>query len=50
MKQIFLTILFLCVFSFAFAQIPTPKEHFGFNIGDDYMLANYTKTEEYFKK
>ena len=50
MKQISLTILFLCVFSFAFAQIPTPKEHFGFNIGDDYMLANYTKTEEYFKK
>ncbi|MGK6353006.1 M14 family metallopeptidase [Parapedobacter sp. DT-150] len=31
-------------------QIPTPKEHFGFNIGDDYMLANYTQTEAYFKK
>ena len=30
--------------------IPSPKEHFGFNIGDDYMLATYTQTEEYFKK
>jgi hypothetical protein len=30
--------------------IPTPKEHFGFNIGDDYQLANYTQTEAYFKK
>ena len=31
-------------------SIPTPKEHFGFNIGDNYMLANYTATEAYFKK
>jgi hypothetical protein len=31
-------------------SIPTPKEHFGFNIGDDYQLANYTQTEAYFKK
>lgn len=30
--------------------IPSPKEHFGFNIGDDYKLANYTQTEGYFKK
>src|ERR1700760_789062 len=30
--------------------IPTPKEHFGFNIGDNYMLANYIQTEAYFKK
>ncbi len=35
----------------SFAQsIPTPKEHFGFNIGDDYHLATYTQTEAYFKK
>jgi Zinc carboxypeptidase len=32
------------------APIPTPKDHFGFNIGDNYMLANYTQTEAYFKK
>ncbi|MFT3827693.1 MAG: M14 family metallopeptidase [Chitinophagaceae bacterium] len=30
--------------------VPTPKEHFGFNIGDDYQLATYTQTEAYFKK
>jgi hypothetical protein len=30
--------------------IPSPKEHFGFDIGDDYQLANYTQTEAYFKK
>ncbi len=34
-----------------FAQsIPSPKEHFGFRIGDDYQLANYTQTVAYFKK
>ena len=31
-------------------QIPSPAEHFGFNIGDDYKLATYTQTEAYFKK
>ena len=30
--------------------IPTPKEHFGFAIGDNYQLATYTQTEAYFKK
>lgn len=34
----------------ATAAIPTPKEHFGFAIGDDYHLATYTQTEAYFKK
>ncbi|TDQ13542.1 zinc carboxypeptidase [Algoriphagus boseongensis] len=44
---------FLAFFSLltAFAQtIPTPKSHFGFDIGDPYMLANFTQTEAYFKK
>jgi len=37
--------------SLTFAQkIPTPIEHFGFAIGDDYHLAPYTQTEAYFKK
>ncbi|CAM3855626.1 M14 metallopeptidase family protein [Mucilaginibacter galii] len=31
-------------------NVPSPKEHFGFNIGDDYQLATYTQTEAYFKK
>ena len=37
--------------STAFCQsIPTPKEHFGFEIGDDYKLATYTATDDYFRK
>jgi zinc carboxypeptidase len=48
-------IIFLFVsFTFAaavFAQtVPSPKQHFGFNIGDNYKLANYTQTEAYFNK
>lgn len=31
-------------------QVVSPKEHFGFNIGDDYKLANYQQMESYFKK
>ncbi len=31
-------------------EIPSPKQHFGFSIGDNYKLATYTQTEEYFKK
>ena len=35
----------------AYAQdVPSPKSHFGFNIGDNYQLATYTQTEAYFKK
>ena len=30
--------------------IPTPKVHFGFSMGDNYQLANFTQTEAYFKK
>ena len=30
--------------------IPSPQEHFGFYMGQDYSLANYTQTEAYFKK
>jgi hypothetical protein len=31
-------------------NITTPKQHFGFNIGDDYRLANYTQLESYWRK
>src|SRR5205085_1561695 len=31
-------------------KLTSPKEHFGFNIGDDYQLANYTQLEAYWKK
>ncbi len=32
------------------ARITTPKEQFGFNIGDDYSLANYRQLVDYWKK
>src|SRR5580700_8861919 len=31
-------------------KITTPKDALGFNIGDDYMVANYTQLESYWKK
>jgi hypothetical protein len=34
----------------ATAKITTPKEAFGFNIGDDYQLATYTQLTAYWKK
>jgi hypothetical protein len=43
--------MLLLALNFAFAQnIPTPKEHFGFNMGDNYQLATYTQAEAYVKK
>lgn len=43
--------MLLLAMNLANAQnIPTPKEHFGFNIGDNYQLATYTQTEAYVKK
>lgn len=32
------------------STVTAPKEHFGFNIGDDYCLANYKQLESYWKK
>ena len=32
------------------ATITTPKQHFGFNIGDDYQLATYDQFVAYWKK
>ncbi|HQT21879.1 MAG: peptidase [Sphingobacteriales bacterium 17-39-43] len=45
------SLLFACIFLLnnLFAQI-SPKEHFGFTIGDDYQLANFSQTADYFKK
>ncbi|PST85048.1 peptidase [Pedobacter yulinensis] len=39
-----------CVSLGTSAQVPSPKAHFGFDIGENYKLANYTQTEAYFKK
>jgi zinc carboxypeptidase len=30
--------------------VTSPKEHFGFNMGDDYCLANYKQFESYLRK
>ncbi len=50
-KVLFLCLLFALTLSNVNAQsIPSPKEHFGFNIGDNYHLATFTQTEAYFKK
>ena len=43
----------LCAWSVAAQaprQITTPKEALGFNLGDDYQVANYTQLETYWKK
>lgn len=53
MNQRFLLsfLIFLAVEAGCLAQqVPSPAQHFGFTPGDNYMLANYTQTEAYFKK
>ncbi len=43
--------LFIIGITPGYAQkIPTPEEHFGFGMGADYHVSNYTDTEAYFKK
>jgi hypothetical protein len=53
-RRLFLALAFLTLTTLLQAQnnpvIPAPKDHFGFNIGDNYELANYTQTEAYFTK
>jgi hypothetical protein len=50
-KLLFGLLIFLSPLTFLKAQeIPSPKQHFGFAIGDNYRLATYTQTEAYFKK
>ncbi len=47
---IFLLLAFLSAQGLAQKKITSPKEQFGFNIGDDYQLVNYTQLETYWKK
>ena len=49
-NQLFTLLLLFIALSGTAQSVPAPKEHFGFNIGDNYMLANYSQTEAYFKK
>ena len=48
MKKLTLLLLFLA--QILVAQVPSPKSHFGFSIGDNYHLATFTQTEAYFQK
>ena len=53
-SNLIVTVAMLCS-GVAFAQQPrpnitTPKQAFGFNIGDDYHLANYVQLEKYWKQ
>ena len=49
MRKFYFLIINLFLISNVFAQV-SPKEHFGFGMGDDFQLANNTQTEAYFKK
>jgi len=49
-RALWLVAMLFCVQTALAQNIPSPKDHFGFTIGDDYQLANYTQTEAYFKK
>jgi len=52
MKRFPCLILFaaICLSAQSPRHITSPKEQFGFNIGDDYRLVNYTRLEAYWKK
>lgn len=50
LRGVCLVTMLFCVGPAVAQNIPSPKDHFGFTIGDDYQLANYTQTEAYFKK
>ena len=45
-----LTAFAMAAAGLAQAQVTTPREHFGFDIGDDYHLATYTQLESYVRK
>ena len=47
---LFLVCLLTSANAFAQSEITTPLEQFGFNLGDDYQLANYTQLEAYWRK
>ena len=49
MLKFFSLIACLFVINSVYSQV-SPKEHFGFEIGDDYKLATNTETEAYFRK
>ncbi len=49
-RRVLLTLLTAAALPLAAQKLTSPKEHFGFSIGDDYHLTTYKQTEAYFKK
>ena len=50
-RHLTLAVAAVLVAASAFAQtLTSPKQHFGFNIGDDYQLATYTQFVAYWQK
>lgn len=47
--RLFVGFTLLCTVAIA-APLTSPREHFGFAIGDDYHLATFTQTEAYFRR
>jgi hypothetical protein len=47
-RRIFILTLFAA--GWALAAVPAPREHFGFDPGDDYKLADYGQLVAYFRK
>src|SRR6267143_2033397 len=45
-----LMVLLLAVAAAGQSRITSPKAQYGFNLGDDYQLANYVQLTEYWKK
>ncbi len=50
LSKLVLAVLLAALAPAALAQLPSPRAHFGFDIGDDYHLADYTATEAYFRR
>jgi len=48
--ELLIALLLIAASLQAQGKITSPKEQFGFDIGDDYMLVNYTDYEKYIKK
>ena len=49
-SRVFLLLLLSIATIQAQTRITTPKEQFGFDIGDDYAVVNYTQYVDYLKK
>ncbi|MCW5969484.1 MAG: hypothetical protein KIT57_13330 [Blastocatellales bacterium] len=50
LRFVFVFLLFAILPAFAQSSVTSPKDHFGFSIGDDYHLANYTQMVAYWRK